>query len=261
MVEALFDSVARFYDKEIEGLAAISNDVSFYAEYARMADGEVLDLACGTGRTLIPLAEKGITITGLDISENMLEQARRKINLLPVDVQERIQLERQDMTTFTMGKTFSLIFCTFRSFQHLISKKEQSACLGRVHEHLNDRGIFILHLFVPLHHLLAQKQRSLYLGTFQDPDTGCMVTRHSEVLYDLAAQVLHEDRFYEWTDKGGQFHRQVWSFDFAYLFRYEAELLLEKCGFSIINVYGGFNKAPFDYYSGEQIFVVKKMPS
>lgn len=65
-------------------------------------------------------------------------------------------------------------------------------------------------------------------------------------------------RFYEWTDKNGKFHEQIWSFELAYLFRYEAELLLEKYGFSVEDVFGNFNKSHYNYYSGEQIFVVRK---
>jgi hypothetical protein len=65
-------------------------------------------------------------------------------------------------------------------------------------------------------------------------------------------------RFYEWTDKNGKSHEQIWSFELAYLFRYEAELLLEKYGFKIENVFGDFDKSPYNYYSGEQIFVARK---
>ncbi|GAI94874.1 unnamed protein product, partial [marine sediment metagenome] len=57
----------------------------------------------------------------------------------------------------------------------------------------------------------------------------------------------------------GDFHRQIWSFELAYLFRYEAELLLEKHGFKIENVFGNFDKSPYNYYSGEQIFVARKI--
>lgn len=67
-----------------------------------------------------------------------------------------------------------------------------------------------------------------------------------------------EDRFYEWIDKNGDFHRKIWTFELSYLFRYEVELLLEKHGFEIENVFGTFDKKPYDYYSGEQIFVATK---
>ena len=259
MKPALFDSIARFYDEEVKGLRLVKDDVAFYQEYACECRGEVLELACGTGRVLIPLAQQGITITGIDASSNMLEQAQKKVNRLSAEVRERIDLQQQDMMTFTLNRTFSLIFCTFRSFQHLLTKEEQGTCLIRVKKHLDKEGIFIIHLFVPFHHLLAQKRRSMYLGTFNDPVTGDVISRRSEVSYNLAAQTLHEDRFYEWTDKEGAVHRHMWSFELSYMFRYEAELLLEKYGFSVMAVYGDFVRSPFDYYSGEQIFVARRV--
>lgn len=60
MSEALFDRVARFYDYENEDLIERINDIPFYIEYAKKCGGEVLELACGTGRVLIPLAKEGI---------------------------------------------------------------------------------------------------------------------------------------------------------------------------------------------------------
>lgn len=260
MNEALFDSVAEFYDAEIENLIKFKNDIPFYLEYANECGGEVLELACGTGRVLVPLAQHGITITGLDASQGMLDQARRKVAALPPEARKRVNLAQQDMKSFRFERRFSLIFCAFRSFQHLVSRKDQGACLALVREHLDDEGIFILHLFVPFHHLLAQMQRSLYSGMFRDQGTGAIISRRSEISYDLARQTLHEDRYYEWTDQHGKFHRHIWSFGFAFIFRHEAELLLEKHGFKVVDVYGDFDRRSFNYYSGEQIFVVEKTP-
>lgn len=261
MGKALFDDIAQFYDVEVKESISFKNDVPFYLKYAQALGGEVLELACGTGRALIPLAEQGIHITGLDASNSMLVQARKKIDGLLPEIQQRVELTKQDMTTFSLNKTFSLIFCTFRSFQHLVTKEEQAACLTRVHKHLQDNGYFIIDLFAPLHHLLAQQRRSIYLGTFLDPDTGHTISRRSEVVYNLAEQILHEDRFYEWTDDKGNLKRLVWSFDLAYMFRHEVELLLEKYGFIVTDVFGDFDKSPFNYYSGEQIFVARKITS
>jgi SAM-dependent methyltransferase len=258
MGKALFDDIARFYDEAVKGLLLIKNDVQFYHQFALACKGKVLELACGTGRVLIPLAEQGILITGIDASGKMLEQAKKKVDKLPVRVRERIDLQQKDMVTFTLDETYSLVFCAFRSFQHLLTKEEQGACIVQVRKHLDKEGYFIIHLFVPFHHFLAKEKRTINLGSFKDPLTGYMISRRSEVKYDLAAQTLHEDRFYEWTDQDGGVHQLMWSFDLAYMFRYEVELLLEKYGFTVVDVYGDFNRSPFNYYSGEQIFIARK---
>ena len=255
MGEAIFDRVAVFYDSEQKGF---TKDISFYLEYAKECGGEVLELACGTGRILIPMAKQGIKITGLDISEGMLEIAYKKVNA-DESIKGNVTFIKSDMRTFDLKRKFSVILIAFRSFQSLLTKEDQVACLKAVHKHLSDNGVFILDLFAPRHDYLAMGKRSLHLGEFYDEDNDVYISRRADDSYDLAEQTLHEDRFYEWTDKKGKFHREIWAFDLAYLFRYEAELLLQSCGFRVKNVFGNFDKSPYDYYSGEQIFVAGKM--
>jgi len=258
MKQALFDSIAHLYDEEVAVLTQFGDDIPFYLEYARKSGGDALELACGTGRILVPLTQQGIAMTGIDASEKMLDIARAKTTRLQEDVKKRVHLVHARMQDFNLARTFPLIFCAFRSFQCLVNKQEQGACLTRVYEHLSENGIFILDLFVPFHHLLAKVQRTLYLGSFKSSKLNAVVTRRAEVKYDLAQQTLHEDRFYEWTDTNGEFHRHIWSYDLACIFHQEAELLLDKYGFSIIDVFSNFTKTPYDYFSGEQIFIVQK---
>jgi len=255
MGEALFDKVARFYDYEQK---EFTKDIRFYVEMAKACGGGVLELACGTGRILLPIAQQGVKITGLDISKEMLNVAKNKIDSDAV-AKRNTTLVEGNMRAFDLGKRYALIFVAFRSFQCLLTKKDQVACLKAVHEHLADNGIFVLDLFAPRHDFLAMGKRSVDLGEFYDEDNGLHIKRRAEDTYNLAEQTLHEDRYYEWTDKQGNFQQEVWSLDLAYLFRYEAELLLEKCGFLVDHVYGGFDRSPYDYISGEQIFVARKV--
>jgi ubiquinone/menaquinone biosynthesis C-methylase UbiE len=255
MKKALFDPVAHFYDREQKHFR---HDIPFYVKYAKKCRGEMLELACGTGRVLIPVARTGVRVTGLDISREMLGWAGNKIERLEKKVQERITLVQGDMTDFRLRRKFGLIIIAFRSFQCLVNKKEQGQCLACVHRHLAKNGLFILDLFAPRHDLLAQKNRTMRLGKFYDPEIKAQVDRRAEDKYDLAAQTLKENRYYEWTDKQGRRRRQVWTFELGYLFRYETELLLEKHGFKVVDVFGDFTKTPYDYHSGEQIFMARK---
>lgn len=252
--EALFDRVARFYDFEQK---EFTKDIPFYLEYAKECGGEVLELACGTGRLLIPLAKQGVIVTGLDESEEMLNIARAKISAEEI-LKKNITLVKGDMRHFDIKKKFSLIFIAFRSFQSLLTRKDHLACLEAVRKHLSDNSRFILDLFAPRHDYLAAVHRTIDLGKFRDEENDAYIARRAEDRYDLAKQTLHEDRYYEWIDRDGKFHSHKWSFELSYLFRYEAELLLEKCGFDVEMVFGNFDKSPYDYYSGEQIFIARK---
>jgi ubiquinone/menaquinone biosynthesis C-methylase UbiE len=71
-----FDRVAEFYDFE----TTLVEDIPFYVEYAKKSGGPVLELGCGTGRALIPIAKAGIEIWGLDISKSMLEIAKKEVD-------------------------------------------------------------------------------------------------------------------------------------------------------------------------------------
>lgn len=251
MAEAVFDPVARLYDHEQQDFV---RDIPFYVDHAKECGGEVLEIACGTGRVLVPIAAQGIRITGLDASAEMLNVCRGKVDADP-GMRRNVTLVQADMKNFDLEKKFAMIYIAFRSFQCLLTKEDQVRCLRQVHRHLADNGTFVLDLFAPRHDYLAETKRKMDLGTFHDVTIGADVSVRTEDVFDLAQQTLHEDRYYEWRDKNGEPHQLVWSFDLGYLFRYEAELLLEKCGFEIDAVYGDFDRRPYDYYSGEQIFI------
>jgi trans-aconitate methyltransferase len=110
----------------------------FYLELARSSSGEVLELACGTGLTTIPLSKAGITMTGVDISSAMIAYARLKAKGLTVTFMEG------DARTFESDKRFSMIYLTGNAFQAFLSDQDQSDLLTTVHKHLQPHGIFAL---------------------------------------------------------------------------------------------------------------------
>lgn len=93
MKETLFDRVAGVYDYEQENFV---KDIPFYVEYAKKCGGEVLELACGTARILIPIARESVKITGLDISKEMLDIARKKIEKLDENTKGDIEITQGD---------------------------------------------------------------------------------------------------------------------------------------------------------------------
>jgi SAM-dependent methyltransferase len=103
-VAELYDYVIPYRDRP---------DVSFYIEAALQARGPVLEIGCGTGRVLIPTAKAGIEITGLDLSEHMLEVCQRRLLTEPDEVQTRIQLFRMDMRSFELARQFHLVTVLF----------------------------------------------------------------------------------------------------------------------------------------------------
>ena len=110
--------------------------LDFFVQYSQKANGRTLELGCGTGRILLPVAQAGCEITGLDLSPYMLAKCREKLKSQTKEVQSRVKLIQGDMTDFTTGEQYALVTIPFRAFQHLIPVSEQKACLNCVHRHL-----------------------------------------------------------------------------------------------------------------------------
>jgi ubiquinone/menaquinone biosynthesis C-methylase UbiE len=233
--------VAEFYDRQTERRA----DLGFWIEEAQASGGPVLEIACGTGRVLIPTARIGITITGLDLSEHMLNVCRERLAQEPAEVQERVHLVRADMRQFELGRTFRLITTPYRPFQHLTTVEDQFSCLRCLHRHLAPGGRLILDLFNPSVHFLAREQTGEEM-----PDN---------LSFDLHEQILHAEQIFYVRHPNGRRERLVHAYDMRYLFRYEAEHLLARCGFALEHVYADFDRRPYgSEYPGELILIARR---
>ena len=125
------------------------DDASLWSALAAVADGPVLELGCGTGRVLLPLARDGYEITGLDLSPEMLAFCREKLEGESAETRDRVSLLAADMASFDLGRDFGAIFCAFNSFHHLRTVEQQLACLERCRAHLAPGGLLVLDLFNP----------------------------------------------------------------------------------------------------------------
>ena len=255
-----YAATAEFYDYVVP--YQTREDVAFFVEAARASGGPVLEVGCGTGRVLIPTARAGIAITGIDLSPHMLDVCERRLEQEPAEVQDRVQLDQADMRDFDLGQTFKLITIPFRPFQHLIEVEDQIACLRCIHRHLTDDGRFILDLFNPSLPALAREVTGEEQGDepeFTMPD-GRRVLRRSRVTKrDVFKQYQDVELIYYVTHPDGRTERFVHAFPMRYLFRYEVEHLLARCGFEVEALYADYDKSAYgSKYPGELIFVAKK---
>ncbi|MEI3606447.1 class I SAM-dependent methyltransferase [Pseudogracilibacillus sp. SE30717A] len=120
----------------LNGLGEIES--KFYFDLANQQGGPILDVACGTGRLTIPLAERGFEITGLDITQEMLELAKQKAKRLNV----LVNWIHADARQFDLSRKYQFIFTTGNSFQHFLDRELVDRFLGSVHRHLDEDGIF-----------------------------------------------------------------------------------------------------------------------
>jgi SAM-dependent methyltransferase len=253
LVADLYDHVVPYRDRE---------DIDFYIQQAQKSGGPVLELGCGTGRVLLPIARSGIEIVGMDVSRGMLEVCRKRLAAEAEDVQQRVEILEGDMRDFDLGRQFQLITIPFRPFQHLATVDEQMSCLRSIHRHLADEGGFVLDIFNPW--LEALTRDNLGEEHSEEPefvlDDGRRVTRvHKVVERDLHNQLIHNELIYYVIHLDGSTERLVHAFPMRYFFRFEVEHLLARCGFEIEGLYADYDGSTHDeVYPGELIFVAKK---
>jgi SAM-dependent methyltransferase len=254
------ERTAAYYDGSSPGLAG---DVEFYVEQALFSPGLALEVGCGTGRILLPIAEAGSQVVGLDPSDHMLRIARRKIDAAGPEVQARTELLQGDVRTFETGRLFSSVLIPYRAFLHLLTVEDQMAALLNIRRQLAEDGRLVFNVFDPLFEAFVARSSALgevvsRLPDFTHPETGRRVVLYSSVRYDREKQLLHENRTFEELDDAGRVvDRQHAMLVLRYVFRYEMEHLLARCGFRVEALYGDFNRGPF-VPGGEQIWVAVK---
>ena len=252
-----------FYDALYAGLydsmyADIKDDIQFYLEYAQQKGSPILEIACGTGRVLIPLAQAGYEVWGIDSSPAMLAKAQEKISALSENVRKRIHLVQADMRNFQLDSRFPLVLIPFRSFLVLLTIEDQVQTLKSIRKHLKDNGVLIIDLFVPRFDYLAQDKRQAS-KEFVNPENRHTIIRKEDITYDHANQIMDvEYIFKEYDEKGNLIHSFQKFLRSRYIFRYEMEHLLKLSGFKLETVCGTFDKKPYNHKSGEMIFVAAK---
>ncbi len=254
-----YSSYAAIYDQEY---ADYEDDVPFYLEWARKTRPPALELGCGTGRILVPLAEAGIEIWGLDICQPMLDIARSK---LKPHSQKLVTLVQADMASFRLNRKFGLIYLPFREFMHLMKVEQQIGCLNCVRRHLGPEGRVLINVYdVDLVTLVHSRQAAdpvLYRqpgGDYVDPE-GRRVLLSSASRYDPLQQALFEERFYDTIGADGLLvQRRFVQLSQRWFFRWEMVHLLARCGFKVEKVLGGYFGERYSGFGQEMIFVARQ---
>jgi SAM-dependent methyltransferase len=255
-----YESSAEFYDHVIP--YRTRSDVAFFTQLAVEAQPPVLEVACGTGRVLIPCARAGVRVIGLDLSRAMLDVCRSRLRDEPPEVRDRVELHEGDMRTFDLGRPFDLITMPFRGFQHLLTVDDQRNALANIRRHLATAGRFVLDLFNPSLPLLGDERwlvQPIVEPPFTMPDGRLVVRSYRIAGRDYFNQVQDVEMTYEITWPDQRQERRTERFLLRYLFRFEAEHLLVREGFDVREVYGDYDRSPYGAkYPGELIFIATR---
>lgn len=250
----LFDRFAAYYDDDYRGY---TDDVDALLELAEEAGGPVLELGCGTGRLLLPLAQAGHTLTGVDISPALLAVARRK--LAQALLARQVTLVEADLRTFVLPRRdFGFAFCTSNTLMHLTTPADQLAALTNAAAHLRPGGLLMVDLFHPDIARLMEVHGLMELADQWQTPEGGQVTKWSVRTLDLAAQLQETLFIYDETAPDGTLRRTLCPFTLRFLWRNEAELMLQAAGLVVEAVWGDFDGGSYDNQSEHLILVAGK---
>ena len=228
-----YDTWADRYDERSEEVAA---DVSFYVALAREADGLVVELAVGTGRVAIPVAQAtGRRVIGIDSSPGMLARARTRADGAGVE----LDLREGDMRELEIEEPAALIYCPGRSLLHLPTWADRRRCFERVAASLRPNGVFAWNAFVFDH-----QTASAIDGRHSDPTAGLPVPH--TIHYSAG-----ENRVDITLDDGGT--GSLW-----WATKNEWLGLLDVAGLRLEALYGGFAGEPLGDDSHEYVFVARR---
>jgi len=141
---ALYDRIAGFYDPWSR---SVVEDVEFYVDHALASDGPVVELAVGTGRIAVPIAQAGVRVIGVDSSPGMLAVARSAAD--DAGVSDLVDLRVGDLREPPVSERVPLVICPFRSLLHMTTEDEKLRALRAAHGLLEPGGRFVFDVFSP----------------------------------------------------------------------------------------------------------------
>ena len=252
---APFDAFARYYDADYRNYDA---DVDLILTLADESAGPILELGCGTGRLLLPLAAQGHAVTGIDLSPALLEIARSKLQ--GSELAAQVELVRADMRRAALPRQdYAFAFCTSNTLMHLTDPAGQLAALRNAQRHLRQGGALLLDLFNPdVGRLAAVDGLQELADHWQDDQTGAQVVKWAVRSVDWAEQIQETIFIYEETLPDGSSRRTTCPFQLRFLWRNEAELMLQAAGLAVEAVWGDFEGGDYDAASEHLILLARK---
>jgi len=234
------EQIAAGYDEPGAGMFApevVGPTVDFLAELA--GGGRALELAIGTGRIALPLAQRGVEVHGIDISRAMLARLRAKPG------GEAIGVTIGDFATTRVGGTFSLAYLVYNTISNLTSQAAQVACFRNVAAQLEPGSCFVIEVGVPDLRRLPPGETICAFYVSED--------RWGFDEYDVANQEFKSHHFAIVDGKAERF-----SVPFRYAWPAEYDLMAELAGMTLRERWSGWKREPFTSESDKHISVWQK---
>lgn len=243
--EQIWDAeAARTYDTPGEGMFAAGLLEATTARLAALAGrGRVLEFAIGTGRVAIPLAERGVPVTGIELSKPMIARLREKADV------KAIPVIAGDMATTRVPGVYSLVYLVFNTISNLLTQEEQVECFRNAARHLTPGGRFVIELGVPSLRRMPPGQPGII---FEASPGYVGVDR-----YDLLKQHLVSYHFRFAEDIGDGREARVSRCPQRYIWPSELDLMGQLAGFTLESRHADWSGSEFTGESGSHVSVYR----
>jgi SAM-dependent methyltransferase len=231
------DVAARYDDSSSPMFAAEVLDPAVHVLAELAGNGAALEFAVGTGRVALPLAARGVPVSGIELSTAMAERLRAK------DDTQRVKVTIGDMATTRVDGTFRLVYLVFNTIGNLTTQDQQVACFANAAAHLEPGGYFVIEVGVPDLRRLP-------------PGEDARVFSHAPgyVGYDRYIDlVTHQAMSHHFMDGGSEFRTP-----FRYVWPSELDLMAKLAGMSLCDRWAGWDRSPFIGESTSHVSVWQK---
>ena len=234
------------------------SDVNFYTDLAKQTGGPVLEIGCGTGRVLLPTAQAGIEIHGLDNSQPMVDVLREKARRESADVQKRITLHSGDMRDFRLSRVFPLVTIPFRPMQHMFTVADQVSALQSAAAHVAKGGILALDVFFPKFERLPLRMGEEQLEVEWSPTSDTLIRRYyRKDAIDTVNQSFSLTFIFRTYRNEELICEESESLKMSYYTYPHLRALFLMADLEPVAEYGSFAKTPLDNTAEEMIFLLR----
>jgi len=236
-------SIAEHYDRDSSPMfdpAVVAATVDFLADLA--GGGDALELGIGTGRIAVPLAERGVSVRGIDLSPDMVAQLRKKPGAADISV------TIGDFATTVVPGSFRLAYLVFNTIGNLTSQDDQVACFVNAAKHLEPGGCFVIEVGVPPLRRLSPGETALAFNVTAD--------RVGFDTIDVARQLGVSHHYWVGAERA-----ETFSLPYRYVWPAELDLMARIAGLRLRERWSGWHRGPFTSESASHVSVWEKLPA
>jgi len=247
---------AEFYDI----LTADISDVKALIHIAQKQGPTVLELGSGTGRILIPMIKAGLNVTGIEISQDMIDIANRKLNQEEIAVKERSKIVKGNVLDFNLDTTFDLILASCNFVNHFTDYKSLKKMFAQVRNHLKDDGIFLIDCSLPNVKAMIHENNKQEVFDYYYPKNDTKIKDKFTPSFDLINQLEYDHIVLEEYKDKQLLRREECKETMSFYFPRELIFLLESEEFTVYHQQGSlFKDIPIDQDADEIVLFCKKI--